>query len=183
MIKLPKPIFGGNCIQPIVWLGTPLNATSPVSVMFIYYQYPHMVLQRLSHGTISTGCLHCRAPGTQDWSLDRVLRGGLLQVGPQVGLPLHHPGLHLAGHPTVPSLRRCWLHWSPAVATATLCEYPYSFSSQSTSHIAITLLRLVNFTGCSCCEYNLSRDRRLAFVPGCKGVCDHCCHVAGLVYP
>jgi len=34
MVKLPVPIFGGNCIQPIVWLGTQLNATAPVNKAF-----------------------------------------------------------------------------------------------------------------------------------------------------
>lgn len=28
-IKLPKPIFGGNCIQPILWTGIVLNQTAP----------------------------------------------------------------------------------------------------------------------------------------------------------
>merc|ERR1711939_1297263 len=28
-VPLKKPVFGGNCIEPIVWEGTDLNETSP----------------------------------------------------------------------------------------------------------------------------------------------------------
>lgn len=130
-LPLAKPLFGGNCIQPIIWHGqtltaAPDSAQAPGQAPTLTCNYSHTPQsspQLASHTSGMTACVfrpRDPAEAVESRPMGWLLCRAALPVGhrDERGLHHHNPGLYMARHTAVQGLYGRGLPWAPAVTLA-----------------------------------------------------------------